>query len=92
MKNKKSFLTLLFAISALLLSACNIGSPRKASDNPKSENNDTSVVDDSVPSSTAILPSTHEHSFGEWTVSKAATCTEKGEERRVCECGEERPD
>ena len=28
------------------------------------------------------------HSFGEWTVTRAATCTEKGEEIRTCEvCG-----
>ncbi len=30
----------------------------------------------------------HEHSFGEWTVTKEATCTEKGEETRTCACGE----
>ena len=29
------------------------------------------------------------HSYGQWTVTKAATCTEKGEEIRTCEvCGE----
>ncbi len=35
-----------------------------------------------------------EHTFGEWTVSKAATCTLAGEETRVCtQCGksEQRP-
>ena len=30
----------------------------------------------------------HEHSWSEWTVTKEATCTEKGEETRTCECGE----
>ena len=30
----------------------------------------------------------HEHSFGEWTVTKEATCTEAGVETRTCECGE----
>lgn len=30
----------------------------------------------------------HTHTFGEWSVSKAATCTAKGEEKRTCECGE----
>ena len=30
----------------------------------------------------------HEHSFGEWTVTKEATCTEEGSRERVCECGE----
>ena len=30
----------------------------------------------------------HEHSFGEWSADKAATCTEKGSEKRTCVCGE----
>ncbi len=30
----------------------------------------------------------HEHSFGEWTITKVATCTEKGEREKVCSCGE----
>ena len=30
----------------------------------------------------------HEHSFGEWTVTTPATCTEVGVEARSCECGE----
>ena len=30
----------------------------------------------------------HEHSFGEWSEDKAATCTEKGSEKRTCVCGE----
>ena len=30
----------------------------------------------------------HEHAFGEWTVTKEATCTEAGSRERVCECGE----
>ena len=29
-----------------------------------------------------------EHSFGEWTVTTPATCTETGIETRTCECGE----
>ena len=30
----------------------------------------------------------HVHDFGEWTVTKAPSCTEKGEERQICsECG-----
>ena len=32
--------------------------------------------------------SEHIHSFGEWGVTKAPTCTEPGEEERVCSCGE----
>ena len=30
----------------------------------------------------------HEHDFGEWTVTIPATCTEAGEEQRICSCGE----
>lgn len=30
----------------------------------------------------------HTHSFGAWTVLKAANCTEGGSEERVCSCGE----
>ncbi len=31
---------------------------------------------------------THTHDFDAWSVSKSATCTEKGEEKRSCACGE----
>ena len=31
--------------------------------------------------------SEHVHAFGEWSESKAATCTAKGEEKRACACG-----
>lgn len=30
----------------------------------------------------------HEHSWSEWKITTAATCTAKGEESRTCECGE----
>jgi hypothetical protein len=30
----------------------------------------------------------HVHSFGDWTVTTPATCTEAGVETRTCECGE----
>ena len=30
----------------------------------------------------------HTHSFGEWSVSKNATCTEDGVKVRYCDCGE----
>ena len=31
---------------------------------------------------------THDHTYGEWTVTKAPTCTETGVETRTCACGE----
>ncbi len=36
----------------------------------------------------AMVACEHTHEYGEWSVIKAATCTEKGIEQRVCECGE----
>lgn len=30
----------------------------------------------------------HKHKYGDWTQTKAPTCEEKGEQERVCECGE----
>ena len=36
---------------------------------------------------TGVKPGTHEHAFGEWDTIAKATCTEKGEEARYCECG-----
>lgn len=30
----------------------------------------------------------HEHEYGEWKVTKVATCVAPGEEKRVCSCGE----
>ena len=35
---------------------------------------------------TESIPATG-HTFGAWTVTKAATCTEKGTETRTCSCG-----
>ena len=37
---------------------------------------------------TAGNTTAHVHSFGEWTTVKEATCAQKGEQERVCACGE----
>ena len=34
------------------------------------------------------IPVSHVHSFSEWTIIKNATCTEPGEQERLCSCGE----
>ena len=34
----------------------------------------------------------HEHKFGEWCVTKNATCTEEGVKTRYCDCGEKQSD
>ena len=52
---------------------------------------DTSVVEGGFNEDGTINGSgeqPHEHSFGDWTVTTAPTCTEKGIETRACECGE----
>ena len=35
-----------------------------------------------------INPDTHTHEFGQWTTVKEPTCVQKGEQKRVCSCGE----
>ncbi|MBQ8872654.1 MAG: hypothetical protein IJ032_01780, partial [Clostridia bacterium] len=30
----------------------------------------------------------HTHEFGDWVVTKQATCTEDGQQTRSCKCGE----
>ena len=32
----------------------------------------------------------HKHVYGEWVQTKAPTCTEKGKEEQVCECGDKK--
>lgn len=46
----------------------------------------TTTVGQLDPTTTGTPP--HEHVFGEWTVTTAATCTESGMKERVCACGE----
>lgn len=37
-----------------------------------------------------VAPHSFDNDYGAWTVSKASTCTQKGEEKRVCDsCGKE---
>ena len=38
--------------------------------------------------SAANAPKNHVHSYGEWSVEKAATCTTEGVSTRYCECGD----
>ena len=42
----------------------------------------------STPSADVETQAHHIHSFGEWTITKNATCTEPGEQERLCSCGE----
>lgn len=42
----------------------------------------------SAPTETEAETEPHVHAFGDWTTVKEATCTEAGEQKRTCECGE----
>lgn len=48
----------------------------------------TAAPEETAAETEATTEATHTHSFGAWTVVKAATCTEGGSEERVCSCGE----
>jgi hypothetical protein len=53
------------------------------SDNDNADNNatDNNVTDNNV-------EQTHTHSYGDWTITKQPTCTEKGERQKTCTCGD----
>ena len=48
----------------------------------------TDVPEETTSETEDTAEPSHVHSFGEWNVTKAATCTEAGTEERVCSCGE----
>ena len=78
--NKRKFF--LLPICLLLLGACNLNQPDSKESKKSSEPEVSSEVE--VSSEECV------HEFGEWTVSMRATCTEKGQETRVCsKCGAE---
>ncbi|MCQ2797139.1 MAG: hypothetical protein MJ241_01600 [Bacilli bacterium] len=70
---KKSTLIVVSAAAMLFLAACSGNKPGAESSEP----------------ATSQKESAHKHSYGEWTETKAPTCTEKGEKERTCTgCGE----
>ena len=64
---------------ALMFTACD-------SDNENQTPSDT--TDSTTDGKTESETDEHVHAFGEWTTVKEATCTAKGEQERVCACGE----
>jgi hypothetical protein len=60
-------------------SACDSG------DTPQTPNDIPSGTTDNT---TESETDAHVHAFGEWTTVKDATCTVKGEQERICSCGE----
>jgi len=49
---------------------------------------ETTKTEETTSSSETTDTKPHEHVFGEWTITKNATCTENGERQRACSCGE----
>ena len=40
------------------------------------------------PPASSSTQESHQHSYGEWNVTKQPTCTEKGSQEKVCSCGD----
>ena len=87
----KKLLCMLFLLLALVcvLAACD------KTETPSTNNGDTNIEQNGGGSSQGNNNQggdnntpTHTHTYGEWSVSKAATCGAKGEEKRTCACGE----
>jgi len=75
-KHILTFILLFFLLAALIccVSCQNGATETSAPANPAADN--------------SVETPAHEHSFGEWSVVEAATCTEDGSETRKCSCGE----
>ena len=64
---------------ALMFTACDSGNENQMP---------SGTTDGTTDGTTEPETEAHAHSFGEWTTVKEPTCTEKGEQERVCACGE----
>ena len=90
--NKRKFF--LLPICLLLLGACNLSQPESKESKKASEPEVTSEVktssEDVVSSESNTTSEECVHEYGDWTTTMRATCTEKGQETRVCsKCGAE---
>ena len=92
MKKLTKILALTFA---LILCFASCDSDDKQTTDATAAPNSTSAVssdtakatDDATTAPVETMPP-HTHAFGDWAVTKNATCTEEGEKTRTCECGE----
>ena len=81
--NKRKFF--LLPICLLLLGACNLNQPESKASEKASEPEVSEPEASSIEEQTS---SECEHQFSDWTITMIPTCTEKGEETRVCsKCG-----
>ncbi len=44
--------------------------------------------EDNPPASSSSTQESHQHTYGEWNVTKQPTCTEKGSQEKACSCGD----
>ena len=77
---KRKVFSTIAIFCALALTAC--AQPAQKSDDAGDKSEETPV------SQPASVESTHKHKYGDWTQVVAPTCTEKGSQERVCECGD----
>ena len=91
----KSLTRILSLTFALILCFASCDSDDKQTTDATTAPNSTSAVssdtakatDDATTAPVETVPP-HTHMFGDWAVTKNATCTEEGEKTRTCECGE----
>ena len=91
MKKNKFLLLCLVILPIFALTSCDALLPQTFSAKKRSSDEEESeVVEESSQSSHSSNKnsSTHKHAYGEWVTVANPTCTEPGEQRRSCECGE----
>ena len=102
----KRILVCLLIVAGILLAFLACNSSNKETDKPNdetqneteqsgseteepNETEDPKETEESTEKSTDE-PTTHVHSYGEWKVTKAATCTEDGSKYQECSCGDKK--
>ena len=83
----KKFIKILLTAVFVAIIACSIVACDKDNkkDDPETPNNPSTPSDPDNPDT----PGEHTHVYGEWQMIKNPTCTEKGEKKRTCSCGQE---
>ncbi|MBO5757479.1 MAG: hypothetical protein J6S28_07260, partial [Clostridia bacterium] len=86
-KHRIGLLCIALLVAMIILAACDGDKPDPQ---PAGTNAETSVPSDQTNGGETSAPETeaHVHVFGEWATVKESTCTEQGEQKRTCACGE----
>ena len=74
-KHRIGLLCIALLVAMIILAACDGDKPDTQ---PAGTNTETSVPETEA----------HVHAFGDWTTTKQPTCTDQGEQKRTCACGE----